>query len=72
MGCFIYLISDILLLLVLVLFTKTVCFHSYLDSRKQNKWTNIAKRNKFTDTENKLVVARTEEDKGRGKIGEGD
>ena len=36
----------------------TVWFYLYVDSKKQNKWTNIEKRNIITGTENKQMVAR--------------
>ena len=45
-----------------------------MDSKKYNKQVNITttKRNRLTDTENKLVVTSGEREVGRGKTGVGD
>ena len=42
-----------------------------MDSKKQNKWTDITQQ-RVIDTENKQVVARGEQGERRKEIGEGD
>ena len=52
--------------------TNTVWFHSYLDFKKQNKWTNKKRdKNPDLDTEDKLVVARREGDGVMGEVDKG-
>ena len=41
--------------------TNTLCFHLYMDSKKQNKQI-LQNRNGLTDTENKAVVTSGEKD----------
>ena len=40
--------------------TNTVCYHLYVESKKYNKLVNVTKKNRLTDTENRLVVAKGE------------
>ena len=51
--------------------TNTVCYHLYVESKKYNKLVNVTKKNKLTDTENKLVVTGRKREEGRGNIGVG-
>ena len=44
--------------------TNTIWYHLYVESEIWHKWTYLRNRNRFTDTENRLVVA-----KGRGRGG---
>ena len=44
---------------------------AYVESKKYNKWANIIKRGRLTDTVNKLV-ATSRERKRKGYIGVGD
>ena len=46
--------------------TYTVCYHLYVDLKK-NKRMNITKQNRLRDTENKLVVASELRGQDRGK-----
>ena len=48
--------------------------HSYVESKRQSKWTNKQNRNSLIETKslNKQVVARGEEGGGTDEISEGD
>ena len=48
--------------------TNTVWFHLYVESKEQNKWTNI-QRNRVTNTETgaKVEVGRVRREKGEGE-----
>ena len=50
--------------------TNTVEFHLYEESNKQNKWTNVTKRNRVIDAESQQVVARGQQSRGRKEIDE--
>ena len=55
--------------------TNTVWFHSYVEFKKQSKWTKKKRdksENKLLNVENKLVVVIEEVDGGMSEIGEGD
>ena len=41
--------------------TNTVCYHSYMESKKYNKLVNITKEKQTHRYENKLMVAMGEE-----------
>ena len=45
---------------------KHLWFHSYVESKNQNKWIKITKQKTGIDTENKQVLARGEESWGEG------
>ena len=51
--------------------TNTVPSHLHVESKKQNKQRQ-QNRNRLTDTENKLMVAREERGEVMSEIGEGD
>ena len=54
--------------------TNTLHFHLFVESKKKKirQMNKYNKPEKDIDTENKLVVTRTERSRGRSKIGEGD
>ena len=54
--------------------TNTVWFHLYVESKKQNKWTNLIKtESRIIDTEKKKQMVATGFGCGRSKeIGKGD
>ena len=40
--------------------TNTICYHLYVESKIRHKWTYLWNRNRPTDIENRLVVAKGE------------
>ena len=49
--------------------TNTTWYHLNVDSKICSKWTDLWNRNKLTDTENRLVVAKEERRWGRKELG---
>ena len=45
--------------------TKTIWYHLYMESKIWHKWTHVQNRNRLTDTQNRLVVAKGERGWGR-------
>ena len=48
---------------------KILWYHLYVESLKKYKWMYMQNRNKFIDTENKLVVTKEEREEGKDKLG---
>ena len=48
---------------------RQIPYHLYVESKMWHKWTYLWKRNKFTDIENRLVVAKGEVRWGRDRLG---
>ena len=51
--------------------TNTIWYHLYVESKIRHKWTYLRNRNRLTDIENRLVVAKGEEEWGREGLGVG-